>query len=265
MTVLRMLTGFAAASLTVLAVASTQAQTKDWDKVRIATEGAYPPFNAVDSSGKLFGFDVDIANALCEKMQADCTIVAQDWDGIIPGLLAGKYDVIVASMFITEERKQKVSFTEPYYKAAMTYVVPKGSDITDFSDKGLKGKVIGAQAGATQGEYVSAVHPSADIRLYRSQDEVNLDLANGRLDLQVSDLIPMLEWTEKTEDGKCCELVGEPITSVEYVGDGVGMAVRKEDEDLRKQLNEALAQIVADGTYAKINDVYFSRDIYTLD
>jgi polar amino acid transport system substrate-binding protein len=234
------------------------------DTLRIGTEGAYPPFNFVDAAGTIGGFDVDIGMALCDKMKVKCSVVAQDWDGIIPALQNGKYDVIIASMFITEERKKLVNFTDPYYKAAMTHVVPKGSAIKAFTNDALKGKAIGAQTSTTQADYIQKTYPDADIRLYRTQDEVNLDLANGRLDMQVGDMVPMLEWTLKTDDGKCCDLAGEPITDPKFVGDGVGMAVRKEDTTLLANLNRALAEIVADGTYKKINDKYFAIDIYTM-
>ena len=232
--------------------------------LRIGTEGAYPPFNFIDQTGKLAGFDVDIGLALCEKMQVKCELVAQDWDGIIPALVAGKYDVIIASMFITEERKKIVSFTKPYYAAAMTHVTAKGSDIKEFTDAALAGKAVGAQSSTTQAEYVQKMYPSADIRLYKTQDEANLDMANGRLDVMVGDVIPLLTWVSTTEDGKCCELVGEPITDKAFVGDGVGMAVRQEDNDLREKLNKALDEIVADGTYKKINDKYFSINVMTM-
>ncbi len=222
----------------ILAMAPAQAEKKL--KLRIATEGAYPPFNAVDTAGQLVGFDVDIAKALCEEMKADCELVAQDWDGIIPGLLAKKYDVIIASMFITEERKQKVAFTKPYYKAAMTYVMKKGGDASVLDKPDLGGKSVGVQAGTTQATFAEAMHPQADLKQYPSQDEVNLDLAGGRLDMQIGDLVPMLEWTQKTKDGECCELVGKPITDPKFVGEGVGMAVRQEDNALREKLNAAL-------------------------
>lgn len=234
------------------------------DKIVIATEGAYPPFNKTEPDGSLTGFDVDIANALCAKMNATCEIVAQDWDGIIPGLLAKKYDAIVASMFITEERKKQVAFTNPYYLAAMTHVAKKDLGITELTKESLKGKVIGAQSGTTQADYATATYTESEVKLYPTQDEVNLDMANGRLDLQVGDMLPMLDWVQKTDDGKCCELVGAPITDPKFVGDGVGIAVRQEDNDLREKLNKALDEIRADGTYKTINDKYFSIDVYTM-
>lgn len=234
------------------------------DKLRLGTEGAYPPFNYIDASGKLTGFDVDIGLELCKRMQADCKLVAQDWDGIIPGLLAKKYDFIIASMFITEERKKQVAFTDPYYAAAMTHVTPKDAGLEEFTPESMAGKVIGAQSGTTQAAFIEQVYPQADLRLYGTQDEVNLDLANGRLDLMVADVIPSVEWVSKTTDGACCELVGDPITDPEFVGEGTGIAVRQEDDELRLALNEALAEILADGTYNKINDKYFTINVYTM-
>ncbi|NRP72469.1 ABC transporter arginine-binding protein 1 [Ensifer psoraleae] len=250
-------------ALVCAALVSSTAQAAD--KLKIGTEGAYPPFNFVDSSGKIGGFDVEIGLALCERIKAECEVVAQDWDGIIPGLLAKKYDMIIASMFITEERKKQVAFTDPYYLAAMTHVAPKGAGLTEFSNEALKGKVIGAQSGTTQADYIAAVYPDAEIKLYPTQDEANLDMVNGRLDLQVGDMLPMLDWVNKNDDGKgCCELIGEPITDKKFVGDGVGIAVRQEDNDLREKLNKALEEIRADGTYQKINDKYFTIDVYTM-
>ena len=253
-----------AASAAVIALFSTNAMA-DGEKIVIGTEGAYPPFNNLESDGSLTGFDIDIAKALCEEMKAECTFVTQDWDGIIPGLIAKKYDMIIASMFITEERKKQVAFTDPYYLAAMTHAAAKNSGITDFTNEGMKGKAIGAQSGTTQADYVAAVYPDADIKLYPTQDEVNLDMANGRLDLQVGDMIPLLDWVTKNDDGKaCCELIGKPITDPKFVGEGVGIAVRQDDNDLREKLNAALKAIREDGTYQKINDKYFSIDIYTM-
>lgn len=230
----------------------------------IGTEGAYPPFNMIDADGKIGGFDVEIGLALCAEMKVTCDVVAQDWDGIIPGLLADKYDMIVASMFITEERKQKVAFTDPYYKAAMTHVAKKGSGIADFSDAGMKGKTIGVQSGTTQATFAEKSYPSAEIKSYPTQDEVNLDMASGRLDLQVGDMIPMLDWVGKTKDGADFELIGAPIIDPAFVGEGVGIAVRQADNELREAVNAALKAIIANGTYKTINDKYFTIDVYSM-
>lgn len=250
----------AAALFLGLAASAVQAQ----ETLKLGTEGAYPPFNFIDSAGNVTGFDVEVGQALCAKMNVKCEVVAQDWDGIIPGLLAKKYDFIIASMFITEERKKQVNFTDPYYLAAMTVVAPKETDIKDFTADGLEGKVVGVQVGTTQAEYAHKVFTKSEVREYPTQDEVNLDLAAGRIDAQVGDMLPMLEWVTKTEDGACCELKGEPITDPAFVGDGVGIAIRKEDTDLLAKMNAALKEIRADGTYKAINDKYFPIDVYTM-
>ncbi|MGQ7847969.1 ABC transporter substrate-binding protein [Granulosicoccus sp. 3-233] len=251
--------------LTALAMAGAMASASaSAEELRLGTEGAYPPFNFIDASGEIKGFDVEIGLALCEKIGADCTVVAQDWDGIIPGLVAEKYDFIIASMFITEERLKQVDFTDPYYLAAMTHVVAKESDITEFTPEALEDKVIGAQSGTTMADFIEATYPDADIRLYPTQDEVNLDMASGRIDLVVGDLLPMLDWVNNTDDGACCEMAGEPITDPAFVGEGVGIAVRQEDDDLRERLNQALQEIRDDGTYQAINEKYFDIDVYTM-
>lgn len=229
----------------------------------IATEAAYPPFNYTTAAGTIEGFDVDLGMEICKRINAECKFVAQEWDGIIAGLVAKKYDFLVASMNITEERKKQVAFSDPYYKTAMTHVVPKDSDLTEFTNETLKGKVVGAQAGSTQAEYVAAKYPDADVRLYPSQVELNLEMDGGRIDVMVHDLLPSIDFVN-TDDGACCKLAGEPITDVEFVGEGAGMTFRKQDNELRERVNAALKEILADGTYKQINDKYFTIDIYTL-
>jgi polar amino acid transport system substrate-binding protein len=233
------------------------------DTLRIGTEGAYPPFNFYKADGQLAGFDIDIGNAICAQMKRKCEFVAQDWDGIIPALLANKYDVVIASMFITEKRKEQVSFSQPYQASAMTFVADKYVSLTSTTPAAMKGKIIGAQGSTTQAEFLMANYPDSEVRLYPTQDAVNLDLASGRIDAQAGDIMPMTDWLSSA-DGACCERVGEMITDPAYVGDGVGMAMRKEDSALLDQVNLALTAIIANGTYQKINDVYFSLNLLTL-
>ena len=223
------------------------------DKVRIGTEGAYPPFNMIDKNGKPAGFDVDIAKALCEKMSADCTFVTQDWDGIIPGLLARKYDAIVASMSITDERKKAVDFTDRYYSNSLRFIAKKGSGIDPNK---LKGKSIGAQRATIAANYAEEVK-DAKAKLYDTQENAYLDLSSGRIDLLVTDMLPGYDWLQ-SEQGKGFEFIGENID----IDDKIGIAVRKGDDKLRKSLNKAIAAIIADGTYAKINAKYFPFSIY---
>ncbi len=247
----------AAAAILALGAGAAHAEMK---KVRIGTEGAYPPFNSVSTSGELVGFDIDIAKALCAKMKVECTFVAQDWDGIIPALLAKKFDAIVASMSITEERKQKVAFTVPYYSTPGNFIAPKDTKLTDLSPAGLKGKTIGTQSSTTASVYLEEKYKDSDIKLYPTQDEANADLANGRLDTILADKFVLYEWLEKTDAGKCCKFIGADLKDVNP--EGTGIAVRKEDNELREALNKAIKEIVADGTYKTINAKYFPFNIY---
>ena len=241
------------------------AVAKDWTSIRIATEGAYPPFNEIDTSGQLKGFDIDIAKALCEKIGAKCSFVAQEWSGIIPGLLAGKYDAIVASMSITDERKKSVLFTVPYYSSPPVMIGSKASKIADWTPKGMKGKAIGAQASTTHATFLEDEYrpEGVEIRLYETQDEANDDLKAGRIDGVVAERIVLSEWMKKP-DGACCE-VKLAIDADKYrqiFGEGAGIAVRKGDADLAERLNDAIAVIVKDGTYRTINVKYFDFSIY---
>jgi lysine-arginine-ornithine-binding protein len=253
---MKIVSRLAAAAAFVIAAAGT-AGAKDWTEVRIGTEGAYAPFNYFDSNNELQGFDIEIAKALCDKMQVKCTFVAQDWDGIIPGLIAGKYDAIVASMSITEERKKVVDFTDKYYNTPAQFITQKEGGVTDTSPAALAGKSLGAQSATTHATYLEDMYKDSDVKLYPTQDEANLDLANGRLDAILADSVVLYDWLTKTEDGKCCHAVGEPIRNVKYFGEGAGIAIRKDDPDLTAKFNKAIAEIVADGTYKKINDKYF--------
>lgn len=255
---LKRLAAAAAAALIVLAAAPVVA--KEWKTVRIGTEGAYPPFNSVDTAGNLVGFDIDIAKALCAEMKVECTFVAQDWDGIIPALLAGKYDAIVASMSITEERKKRVDFTDKYYQTPARFVAAKGAGFGN-APKELAGKTLGAQRATTHASYLEDNYKDSDIRLYATQDEANLDLQSGRLDAILADSVVLYDWMQA--DGKdCCAFIGEPIIAPQWFGEGVGIALRQDDDDLREKFNAAIAKILADGTYRKINDSYFPFSVY---
>ncbi|MAK89773.1 MAG: amino acid ABC transporter [Oceanospirillaceae bacterium] len=226
------------------------------DKIRIATEGAYAPFNMVSSSGELIGFDVDIAKALCAEMKADCEIVAQDWDGIIPALLARKYDAIIASMSITEDRLKVVDFSNKYYSNVLAFVGPAGKTM-DTSKAGLKGLVLGAQRSTIAGQTLEDNYGDVvDVKLYDTQDNAYLDLAAGRIDGILSDKFPAYDWLQ-TEDGAKFEFKGEDLD----IDDEIGIAIRKGDK-LKEKLNKALDAIVANGTYKEINAKYFPFDIY---
>lgn len=242
-------------AILMTAVLLVSGQAMAAEKLRMGTEGAYPPFNQIDPNGKLVGFDLEIGNALCKQMKVECEWVTQDWDGIIPGLLAKKYDTIVASMSITDERKQAVDFTDRYYSNSLRYIAKKGSKL---DVKNLKGKTVGAQRATIAAIYLEDhMKGVVDIKVYDTQENAYIDLAAGRLDAVLGDMLVNYEWLQ-SDAGKAFDFFGEAFNR----SDEIGIAVRKGEDKLRQQLNAALKAIRDDGTYAKINAKYFPFDIY---
>ena len=232
------------------------------DKVKVGIEAAYPPFSAVSADGTFVGFDIDIANALCEEMGAECTLVQQDWDGIIPALLARKYDAIVASMSITEERKKKVAFSAKYYSTPAKFAQKKGAGIT-VDPAGLAGKTVGVQRATTHDNFITEVFgDDVEIKRYATQDEAYLDAVAGRLDLLLADSVAMADGFLSTDQGNDWEFVGPDFTDPKYFGEGAGIAVRKDDTELLARLDGALDAILRNGVYKAINDKYFNFNVY---
>lgn len=249
------------AATIIVAASVSMASAKEWKKIRIGVEGAYPPFSEVTPEGTLKGFDIDIANALCAELKAECTLVKQDWDGIIPALLAKKYDAIIASMSITEERMKKVSFTNKYYQTPAKFVRKKGSTI-EITKESLKGKVIGVQRATIHDNFVTAEFPDAELKRYGTQDEAYLDAASGRLDLMLAGSEALTDGFLKTDKGQDWEYVGPDFTEEKYFGKGAGIAIRKSDTQLQDKLNSALATILSNGTYKKLQEKYFDYNVY---
>lgn len=231
------------------------AHDADARDLKIATEGTYAPWSFVDGNGRLTGWDVDIANALCAEMKVKCVIVAQEWDGIIPGLNARKYDMIVASMGVTEKRKQQVAFTKRYKKTASQFVAKRGS-ITDTSPQALAGKRIGVQRGSIQDEFLTRNYPNSEIVRYDKTTDVELDLLADRVDtLLANNITSMLGFLARPEAADY-DLVGPDYTGG-ILGEGNAIALRKDDTELLAQVNAAIDAIIANGTYDTITRKYF--------
>jgi polar amino acid transport system substrate-binding protein len=254
MKITRKLALAAAATLTLLAGAANAA-----DKLVIGTDSTYPPFEYVDASGQFLGFDMDIGRALCAEMKVECSFVSNDWDGIIPALQAKKFDMILSSMSITPERLKLVDFTNKIYNTPPAIAVPKDSAVKSLDD--LKGKTIGAQTSTTHANYAEKHLPDTELKLYPTADEYKLDIANGRVDAVIDDVVVLSEWV-KSKDGDCCKILQTLPVDKAINGDGAGIALRKGDDALREKLNTAIAAIRADGTYKKIQDKYFDFDVY---
>jgi arginine/ornithine transport system substrate-binding protein len=257
----RRLLALALPAVLALAAAASHAQAPDWKKIRIGVEGAYPPFSEVGPDGKLKGFDIDIAMALCAEMKAECTLVPQEWDGIIPALQSRKFDAIVASMAITEERLKVVNFTNKYYNTP-SRLVAKADAKLDASAAGLKGKRIGVQRSTIQDRFVTATFTGSEIVRYAKADEVYLDLAAGRVDVVFADTLAVDGGFLKKPQGKGFAFFGPSYDDPKFFGTGSGIAVRKADTALQARFNAAIPAIRANGVYKKINDKYFDFDVY---
>lgn len=240
---------------------AAQAQAPDWKKVRIGVEGAYPPFSELGADGKLKGFEIDLANAYCAEMKVECTLVQQDFDGLIPALQARKVDAIIASMTITDERKQTIAFSNPYYNTPGRFVGRTDTKF-DISAAGLKGKKIGVQRGTTHEKFVADTFKQSEIVRYATQDQAFLDLKSGRIALTLADQVASEQGFVKKPDGKGFGFVGPSYTEVKYFGIGSGVGMRKADEKtLGKKFNDAIAALRANGSYKKLNDKYFEYDV----
>ena len=249
------------------------------DKIKIGTEGAYPPWNSKDASGKLIGFEIELAYSLCRYMGKQCEIVEQDWDGMIPALIMRKFDAIMAGMSITAERQKAISFSQGYADEVASLAVMKGSDLEGMDtpegvnltlggssvNKALK-TLTSSLAGKTVCTQTATIHQNflesgdvgkINLRTYKTQDEVNLDLASGRCDVALAAAVAFTDYAEKS--GKPVVLVG-PTFSGGAFGNGVGVGIRKDDTELLKAFNKAINQARKNGDISRIATKWFGFD-----
>ncbi|EAT12653.1 transporter substrate-binding domain-containing protein [Bermanella marisrubri] len=245
----QLLTLFSALALSVSANAA--------DPIRVAVDAPYPPFEYKAPDGSLTGFEIELGNAVCQEItKQDCDWVIQAWDGIIPGLLARKYDMIFSSMSINEKRKQKVLFSEPYYQTPSAFFAEKGNG---FNPTDSKGKRIGVQRATVQDTYLTEMHKEAEIVRYTTADDMVIDLKGERLDALFVDA-PVGE--SMLKDDKGYEQVGDMVNKpVSIFGEGIAAAFNKRNKDLEKKVSAALKKLKNDGTYDRIMKKYFSYSI----
>ncbi|WP_051249140.1 transporter substrate-binding domain-containing protein [Inquilinus limosus] len=250
------------AAALVLAAGTASAQ----DTLRVGTEGAYPPYNATDASGKLVGFEIDLANELCKRVEMKCEIIQQDWDGMIPALLNKRYDAIMAGMSVTEERLKQINFSKPYSTTPAWFVgakdgILKDAKTLDDIKAALKGKAVGVQRSTIHQNFLEQKIPDVDVRLYDTQDDLNLDLQNGRIDAGLAD---SLGWKDflASDAGKNYDHFGPGLTGKDdpIFGLGVGIGLRKEDTALKEKLDKALDSMNADGSLTKLSEQWFGFD-----
>ena len=249
------------------------------DKIKIGTEGAYPPWNSKDAAGNLIGFEVELANELCKIMRHDCTIVEQDWDGMIPALVSRKFDAIMAGMSITDERKKTINFSQGYADEVASLAVMKGSKMAglktlsainlssisteeqetlDVLVKAFKGKTIGVQTATIHQNFLdSGMMGKIKVRTYKTQDEVNLDLAAGRIDAALAAAVAFTDYAEKS--GKEVVLTGPTFAGGAF-GNGVGVGIRKGDSELINDFNAAIDKARDDGIISRLAIKHFGFD-----
>ncbi|WP_127901607.1 transporter substrate-binding domain-containing protein [Solirhodobacter olei] len=230
-------------------------------KVGVAAE-PYPPFSTLDSSGKWSGWEIDLMHAICKDQHLDCVVKAVAWDGIIPALNAGQIDVIMASMSITKKREKVIDFSNKYYVTPAAVVAPKSATYK-ATPEGMKGLTIGVEIGTTNQAYAKKFFgKTATLKTYQTQDQVDQDLAAGRIDATIADQFA-LEGFLATPSGKsCCKLVGVLPYDNETLGTGIGAGFRKSDSKLRAEFNKGIADVRKSGEYDKITKKYFNFNIY---
>ena len=248
---------------TIAAVAALLATTAlaGATEMKVCVEGAYPPMSMMNEKGEIVGMDIDLTNALCAEIGVDCPLVKTDWDAMIPSLLEGKCDAIIASMSITPERAQVVAFTQKYLQSPNMFIGKAGTDMTDTTE-GLSGKRVGVQRGTIAHDFMAGEFADVELGLYGSEEDIYLDLTAGRIDAAFVDAGTGEIAFLSTPAGEGFAFFGAPHREVKYFGEGAGIALRPGEDELREKLNGAIKAIRANGKYMEINNQYFSTDQY---
>lgn len=225
-------------------------------KITVATEAAYPPFNYLDRKGMPAGFEMELAQEACQRIKAECEFIALKWDELIPGLLDKKFDVIMSSMEVTRERRQRMGLSRRYYLSPGAFIAAKGAPF-DGPPSLLRNKRIGIQKDSMHADWADkSFRRSAQLRRFGTLQEALQALARDEIDAVFGDKAQLWLWSQRPE-GKCCELVGQDIKDTQTLGVGVAAGLRKEDAKLRDAMNKAFGDMMSDGTYKKINEKYF--------
>ena len=255
---------FAAAAIAALAVSAGVAQAKNWTTIRFGVDPSYAPFESKAPDGTLVGFDIDLGNEICKRLNAKCVWVENDFDGLIPALKAKKFDGVLSSMSITPAREKEIAFSAKLFNTPTTLVAKKGSPIDPMTSETLKGKSVGVEQGTIQETYAKAHWQPAGVNIvpYQNQDQVYQDLISGRLDAALQDRVQADLGFLKQPRGAGFEFVGKNLEDPKTLGEGAGIGLRKEDTDLKAKIDKAIAAMRNDGTYDKIAKKYFDFDVY---
>ncbi|EYR83793.1 transporter substrate-binding domain-containing protein [Shinella sp. DD12] len=242
----------------LMAAALTSAEAAE--QIGVATDATFPPFEYIDSEGKLVGYDIELMEAVCEAAELDCNIFNAAWDGMIPGLIDGKYDALISQLTVTDKRRQVIAFSDIYDRPIFRFVAKKGASF-DFTPEGLTGKTIAVQTGTPMDAYVTSHFPTANIKRYDTGSAPYLELTAGRADLHISYQAQIIHGFLKSGSGKDYDLVGPQLTGADAkeFGEGVAIAINKKNIELVEKVNKGLAIIRENGKLDAINAKYFGK------
>lgn len=254
--------------LSFLAIMAASAMgAKAEGTLSIGTEGAYPPWSIADASGNVTGFDADVGALVCAKLQMECKFVVQAFDGLIPALKAERFDIIISGMSITAERQKEISFSIGYAELANKFIVAKDSPLASITDipellKALSGHSVGVQAGTTHAHFMEKLVPDATLKSYDSLDQMQIDLASGRVEAGFADISALQDFLAKPE-GANFQFVDVNVLSTydATLGNGVGIGIRQEDTELKAKIDTALCELIKDGSIATASQKWFKMDI----
>jgi len=225
-------------------------------KVTVATEGTYPPFNYLDRKGLPAGFEMDLAQEACQRMNAECAFVTAKWDELVPGLLDKKFDIVMASLEVNNERRRRLGMSRRYYLSPGAFIAAKGQPF-DGPPTLLRNKKIGVQKDTTHADWLDkSFRRSAQIKRFATVADALNALTKDEIDAVFGDKVQLWLWSKKPE-GNCCEVMGQDIKDTQTLGVGVSAGLRREDIKLRDAFNKALGDMIGDGTYKKLNEKYF--------
>jgi lysine-arginine-ornithine-binding protein len=253
---------FAAVSVALFA-ATASAGAFAQDTIRFGVDASYPPFESKAADGKLVGFDIDLGNEICHRLDAKCVWIENDFDGMIPALKARKFDGVLSSMSMTPAREEQIAFSAKLFNTPTRLVAKTGSGIKPTADS-LKGKRVGVEQGTIQEAYAKAHWATAGVEVvpYQNQDQVYQDLMAGRIDAALQDAVQADIGFLKTPRGKDFSFAGGDLNDPATLGNGAGIGLRKEDTALKTKIDGAIAGMIKDGTYKKIEKKYFDFDVY---
>ncbi|OHX12706.1 ABC transporter substrate-binding protein [Chromobacterium sphagni] len=246
-----------------LLAASMGAYAKDWKEVRFGVDASYAPFESKAANGQIVGFDIDLGTEICHRMKAKCVWVENDFDGMIPALKAKKFDGVLSSMSMTEARMKEIAFSAKLFNTPTRMVAKVGSGLMP-TPASLKGKRVGVEQGTIQEAYAKKHWAPAGVEVvpYQNQTLVLADLTAGRLDASLQDAVQADMGFLKKPEGKGFAFAGKDLVDAQTLGEGAGIGLRKEDADLKAAIDKAIAGMLKDGTYKKIEKKYFSFDVY---